>query len=110
VAVAENETIRNHAAFIWLVADLLRSDYKDSEYGRVILPMVVLRRIDCVREPTKAQVLEKFGLPVQIERLDRADLLYRVVSKFCDIDFHPDVVSSLEMGYFYELDIPGLAA
>jgi type I restriction enzyme M protein len=34
-------TIRNHAAFIWSVADLLRGDYKQSEYGKVILPMVV---------------------------------------------------------------------
>jgi hypothetical protein len=47
-------TIRNHAAFIWSVADLLRGDYKQSEYGKVILPLVVLRRLDCVLEPTKA--------------------------------------------------------
>ena len=42
--MAQSEVIRNHAAFIWSVADLLRGDYKQSEYGRVILPMVVLRR------------------------------------------------------------------
>ena len=40
------------------VADLLRGDYKQSEYGRVILPLVVLRRLDCVLDPTKDQVLE----------------------------------------------------
>ncbi len=45
--------------FIWSVADLLRGDYKASEYGRVILPLVVLRRLDCVLEPTKAAVLER---------------------------------------------------
>ena len=45
--------IQNHAAFIWSVADLLRGDYKQSEYGKVILPLVVLRRLDCVLEPTK---------------------------------------------------------
>ena len=50
---------KNHAAFIWSVADLLRGDYKQSEYGKVILPMVVLRRLDCVLEPTKAAVLAK---------------------------------------------------
>ncbi len=49
---------RNHAAFIWSVADLLRGDYKQSEYGRVILPLVVLRRLDCVLDSTKAAVLE----------------------------------------------------
>ena len=50
-------TIKNHAVFIWSVADLLRGDYKQSEYGKVILPLVVLRRLDCVLEPTKAKVL-----------------------------------------------------
>ena len=43
MALTASETIRNHAAFIWSVADLLRGDYKQSEYGRVILPLVVLR-------------------------------------------------------------------
>ncbi len=164
MAVTHNEAIRNHAGFIWTVADLLRGDYKQSEYGRVILPMVVLRRLDCVLEPSKSlvletaanltgkvanvepllrqaagqqfyntspltmsrllddptniadnlvsyllafspaarDVLEKFDLPGQITRLDRAGLLYMVVSRFCEIDLHPDAVSNLEMGYLYE--------
>jgi len=51
--------INNHAAFIWSVADLLRGDYKQSEYGKVILPLTVIRRLDCVLEPTKDAVLEK---------------------------------------------------
>ena len=45
------------SSFIWSVADLLRGDYKQSEYGKVILPFTVLRRLDCVLEPTKAAVL-----------------------------------------------------
>lgn len=45
------------ASFIWSVADLLRGDYNQSEYGRVILPFTVLRRLDCVLEPTKSAVL-----------------------------------------------------
>ena len=53
--------ISNHAGLIWSIADLLRGDYKQSEYGRVILPLVVLRRLDCVLEPTKAQVLSRLG-------------------------------------------------
>lgn len=44
-------------------------------------------------------VLEKFDFPTHIDRLDRADLLYLVVSRFCEIDLHPEVVSNLEMGY-----------
>ena len=45
--------------FIWSVADLLRGDYKQSEYGRVILPFTVLRRLDCVLAPTKAAVVKE---------------------------------------------------
>ena len=158
--MSESATIRNHAAFIWSVADLLRGDYKQSEYGKVILPLVVLRRLDCVLAPTKAKVLaeyerhgdreailskaagqafyntskldmarllddssnvpgnlrtyiagfssaardilEKFEFDAQITRLDRSNLLYKVIGKFVDIDLHPDKVSNLEMGYLYE--------
>jgi type I restriction enzyme M protein len=50
----------NLSAFIWSVADLLRGDYKPHEYGRVILPFTVLRRLDCVLEPTKPAVLAEF--------------------------------------------------
>lgn len=48
------------SAFIWSVADLLRGDYKQSEYGKVILPFTVLRRLDCVLEATKPAVLKEF--------------------------------------------------
>jgi type I restriction enzyme M protein len=47
----------NLSPFIWSVADLLRGDYKQSEYGKVILPFTVLRRMDCVLEGTKEAVL-----------------------------------------------------
>src|ERR1035437_590110 len=59
LVVADSETIRNHAAFIWSVADLLRGEYKQSEYGKVVLPLTVIRRLDCVLEPTKQAVLER---------------------------------------------------
>ncbi|MEV0755847.1 class I SAM-dependent DNA methyltransferase [Streptosporangium sp. NPDC050280] len=48
---------QKYADFIWSVADLLRGDYRQSEYGKVILPFTVLRRLDCVLEPTKQDVL-----------------------------------------------------
>jgi type I restriction enzyme M protein len=161
---SRSETIRNHAAFIWSVADLLRGDYKQSEYGKVILPLTVIRRLDCVLEPTKQAVLDrhrllagrienlepvlqavagqqfyntspltftkllddpdtiadslqlyiggfsetardvidKFDFSIQIDRLRRANLLYKVIGKFADIDLHPDAVSNIEMGYLYE--------
>ena len=49
------------AALIWSVADLLRGDFKQSQYGRIILPFTLLRRLECVLEATKPQVLEKFA-------------------------------------------------
>jgi len=49
---------KEKANLIWTVADLLRGDYRQSDYGKVILPMTVLRRLDCVLEPTKQKVLD----------------------------------------------------
>lgn len=47
------------AGLIWSVADLLRGSYKQSEYGRVILPFTVLRRLECVLEPHKETIIAK---------------------------------------------------
>jgi type I restriction enzyme M protein len=58
----------NLSSFIWSVADLLRGDYKQSDYGKVILPFTVLRRLDCVLEETKAAVLE------ELEKREKAKL------------------------------------
>ncbi len=156
---------KERANFIWSIADLLRGDYKQSEYGRVILPLTVLRRLDCVLEPTKEAVfaylpqtkglspdaaetvlkkkakltffnkskydfqklvadpndiainlrnyingfsknarsiLEHFNFEDHIERLDKSNLLYKVVKRFAEIDLHPDKVLNIEMGYIFE--------
>lgn len=153
------------ASFIWSVADLLRGPYRPNQYKDVMLPMTVLRRLDCVLEPTKDKVLaekkmrsggkvknldlilcrvtgvpfyntsrysfeklkgeseniaanltnyikgfpprareiiENFGFEEHIGKLDKADRLYLLVSKFCEINLHPNVVSNLEMGYIFE--------
>jgi len=152
-------------SFIWSVADLIRGPYRPNQYKDVMLPMTVLRRLDCVLEPTKDKVLEQqkklsggkvknvdpilcrvtgvpfyntsrytfeklkgdpnniaanltnyikgfstrareiiehFGFEEHIAKLDKADRLYLVVSKFCDIDLHPHTVSNIEMGYIFE--------
>ncbi|MAT04943.1 MAG: restriction endonuclease subunit M [Acidimicrobiaceae bacterium] len=60
VTSGNSDTIKNHAAFIWSVADLLRGDYKQSEYGKVVLPLTVLRRFDCVLAPVKQDMLETY--------------------------------------------------
>ena len=46
------------AAFLWSIADLLRGDFKQSQYGRIILPFTLLRRLECVLEPTKQKVID----------------------------------------------------
>lgn len=72
------------AAKIWSVADLLRGDYKQSDYGKVILPMTVLRRLDCVLAPTKQNVLDY--LP-KIEKLsDSAKDI--TLNKIAKLNFH----------------------
>src|SRR6476620_9785234 len=55
----------NLSSFLWSVADLLRGDYKQSEYGKVILPFTVLRRLDCVLEDTKSAVLAELAKRTQ---------------------------------------------
>jgi len=69
------DTINNHAAFVWSVAELLRGDYKPSEYQKVVLPLVVLRRLDCVLGPSKDQVLARYE-----ELKDRVDNLEPVLA------------------------------
>lgn len=153
------------ANFIWTVAELLRGPYRPNQYKDVMLPMTVLRRLDCVLEPTKDKVLAKakemkggkvtnldpilnkvagqpfhntskftfeklkgdpanvaanlvhyikgfssrardiidhFGFEEHIAKLDKADRLFLVVQRFCEIDLHPAKVSNLEMGYVFE--------
>ncbi|MDO8484677.1 MAG: N-6 DNA methylase, partial [Candidatus Limnocylindrales bacterium] len=163
--MAVEARINNHAGLVWSIADLLRGDYKPAEYQKVVLPLVLLRRLDCVLEPTKPDVLkklaslksmsvenvdgvlkqisgtqayntsplslkgvladptqvagnlrawiarfdqetrdviEKFDFDAQIGRLDRAKLLYHVLSRVVEVDLHPNTVSNVEMGYLYE--------
>ena len=65
---------------IWPVANLLRGDYKQSDYGKVILPMTVLRRLDCVLKPTKQKVLDY--LPKVKDKSDNAkDLILNNIAK-----------------------------
>ena len=72
----------NLSSFIWSVADLLRGDYKRSDFGKVILPFTVLRRLDCVLEGSKAEVLaekelrEAAGLNPEPFLLKKAGLLF----------------------------------
>jgi type I restriction enzyme M protein len=155
------------ANLIWQIADLLRGPYRPREYERVMLPMTVLRRFDCVLARTKAEVLTEykkhqgsglkgdaldrilnkaagerfhnhspldfeklkddpdhikerllryiegfsanvctifdfFEFTGEIEKMREANILYLVVSKFCDVDLHPNRVRNEQMGLIFE--------
>lgn len=153
------------ANFIWSIADLLRGDYKQSEFGKVILPLTVIRRLDAVLEPTKQdvvakakqlkgkeileapflkqaagglsfynsyplsfpdlladpdnvganlrqyilhfsedaqEIIERYDFLPQIQRLEKAGLLYQVVAKFAEAKLHPSYISQMDMGYLFE--------
>ncbi len=77
-------TVKESANFIWSIADLLRGDYKQSDYGKVILPLTVLRRLDCVLESNKADVLKKYEQvkTMNIQNLDP------ILNKVAGYNFH----------------------
>jgi type I restriction enzyme M protein len=78
--------------FLWSIADLLRGDYKQYDYGKVILPFTVLRRLDCVLADTKAKVLAKHDQLKggQVKNLDP------LLNKVSGVSFHN--VSKLDFG------------
>lgn len=54
------QTSNNLASYIWSLADLLRGDFKQSQYGRIILPFTLLRRLEGVLANSKEAVLAKY--------------------------------------------------
>ena len=78
----------NTASFIWSVADLLRGDYKQSDYGKVILPFTLLRRLECVLEPTREAVLKEYearkdlGIPLELFLTKKSGQSFYNTSKF----------------------------
>jgi type I restriction enzyme M protein len=155
------------ANFIWQIADLLRGPYRPPQYERVMLPLTVLRRFDCVLAPTKAKVLAEharrkggkltddaldrlldkaagqrfhnhspldfeklkgdpdhidkhltsyingfsanvrrifdyFEFSTEIEKMREANLLFKVVAKFGEVDLHPDHIDNIQMGLLFE--------
>ena len=89
------------SSLIWSVADdVLRGLFKPHEYGDVILPFVILRRLDCVIEPSKDEITSKLDKPV--EKLHKNNRLFLLVGKFSSVDLHPDVVDNHTMGQIFE--------
>lgn len=75
---------REKANFIWSIADLLRGHYKQADYGKVILPFTVLRRLDSVLQPTKKDVLATY----QKHKDKKPEVLEHILNKAAKAKFH----------------------
>nr|WP_278526008.1 class I SAM-dependent DNA methyltransferase [Brucella anthropi] len=76
----QREEIRSLGGFVWSIAEILRGDFKQSEYGKVILPFVVLRRLDCILEASKDKVREAAEtLPDGVDEPTRDMILFGAV-------------------------------
>jgi type I restriction enzyme M protein len=76
----KSEKISSLGSFTWSIAEILRGDFKQSEYGKVILPFVVMRRLDCILEASKTAVLEAAeGLPEGVDDATRDMILFGAI-------------------------------
>lgn len=76
--------IREQANLIWAIADLLRGRYKQADYGKVILPFTVLRRLDLVLEPTKKDVLAAY----ERHKEKKPEILEPILNNVAKLKFH----------------------
>lgn len=158
----DDDAVSTLGNFVWSIADQLRGVYKPHQYGSVILPMTILRRLDCILAPTRDEVralaakydnpgalavqvkratglgfhntsqydfeglladpdglqanlvdyltkfsadidvFERFKFENEIATLAEKNRLYLVVSKFAEVNLHPDVISNADMGDLFE--------
>ena len=97
----------NIVSNIWNIAELLRGDYKPSEYGRIVLPFTLLRRLDCMLEPTKEKVLDEYakrkgsGVPLDAVLLAASDLRFYNISQwnFAKLKGDPDHIRQNLLNY-----------
>ena len=74
------------ANYIWGLADLLRGDFKQSQYGRIILPFTLLRRLECVLEQSKPAVLKAYER-ISPQNLPE-DAIEKVLTRAADLSFY----------------------
>ncbi|MFT4941178.1 MAG: hypothetical protein ACI88A_004242 [Paraglaciecola sp.] len=99
------QTPNNLAAFCWPIADLLRGDFKQSQYGRIVLPFTLLRRLQGFSKDAR-EIFEYFNFAEFIGQLSDANLLYKVVKKVFSSEINlspktannPNVISNHDMG------------
>ena len=78
------KNFKEKANFLWSIADLLRGHYKQADYGKVILPLTVLRRLDFVLEPTKKDVLAAY----EKHKDKKAEVLEPILNTVAKAKFH----------------------
>lgn len=78
------KNFKEKANFLWSIADLLRGHYKQADYGKVILPLTVLRRLDSVLEPTKKKVLEVYAA----NKTKKPEILEPLLNNAAKVKFH----------------------
>ena len=81
---------QDKANFIWSIADFLRGDYKQAEYGKVILPFTILRRLDCLLEEKKSDVLAQYE-KIKKQNEDVVDRILNQKSGFGFFHNHHDM-------------------
>lgn len=83
-------TNQDLANFIWQIADLLRGPYRPPQYERVMLPLVVLRRFDCVLADTKPAVIKKYKKMIESGQAPHDAILNKVAggTENPDLSFH----------------------
>jgi len=82
----DQQSYKNHSDLIWKIANLLRGPYRPPQYRKVMLPLVVLRRLDCVLEATKAQVLTEHRALTD-QGMD-ADVIEKILNQKFKLNFH----------------------
>src|SRR5574343_1303596 len=81
------DTFKQHGDVIWNIANLLRGPYRPPQYRRVMIPLTVLRRLDCVLEATKYEVMAYH------QALDKAkkysdETIEKMINRKFDLNFH----------------------
>src|SRR3954447_10108747 len=81
------DAFKEHGDVIWNIANLLRGPYRPPSYRRVMIPLTVLRRLDCVLEETKDAVITRHKL-LKAEGKHDAETIEKIINKKFDLNFH----------------------
>src|SRR3989338_2564520 len=81
------ESIKQQGDVIWNIANLLRGPYRPPQYRQVMIPLTVLRRLDCVLESTKSDVIAMHK-KLKAERKHDAETIEKIINQKFTLNFH----------------------